>query len=392
MPPNLRISRAPSGELLLSLTTWDDAEKRWLKSLPGARWDPARRSWVVPPTARVADAIRTRHPDVALPALAEPAEGPARQSRAVGQHGPLVGGESRTAAGPPARPNTDDEQAPPLTWPAAIDLADRTMILRAFSPRTRKVYRNHLKAFARWSVPSPGEVTADDVGRFLRDLAERRSLSRSYHSQALSALRLLFIHVLWRPLVVEAIPRPKRGKQLPVVLSRDEVRRVIDTARTPHQRALVMTLYSTGLRVSELARLRLADIDADRGMVRVRGGKGMKDRYTLLSTRCHEAICEYLRYRPPDGPWLFPGGRTGRHITTRSVQKVVARVGARAGLAKRLTPHVLRHSFATHLLDAGTDIRFIQELLGHSSTRTTEIYTHVTRRTLSGIRNPLDGL
>lgn len=128
-------------------------------------------------------------------------------------------------------------------------------------------------------------------------------------------------------------------------------------------------------------------------MVRVRSGKGRKDRYTLLSQRCLEAIRDHLRYRPPNaGVWLFAGGRAGRHVTTRSIQKVVAGIGDRAKLGKRLTPHVLRHSFATHLLEAGTDIRYIQELLGHSSTRTTEIYTHVSERHLARIRNPLDGL
>lgn len=266
------------------------------------------------------------------------------------------------------------------------------MLLRAFSPRTRKVYRNHLKGFARWSGKPPGEATESDVRHFLVDLTERRKLSRSYHSQALSALRLLFIQVLRRALVVEGVPRPRRSRKLPVVLSRDEMRRVIDAASSPHQRALIMMLYSTGLRVSEVVRVRIEDLDGDRGLLRVRSGKGSKDRYTLLSDRCLAAVNDHLRYRSTNDVWLFPGGRAGRHVTTRSVQKTVARIGQRAGLTKRLTPHVLRHTFATHLLESGTDIRVIQTLLGHSSTRTTEVYTHVSRAHLARIRSPLDEL
>jgi site-specific recombinase XerD len=125
----------------------------------------------------------------------------------------------------------------------------------------------------------------------------------------------------------------------------------------------------------------------------VRGGKGRKDRYTLLSTRAVEAVERHLLFRNETaGRWLFPSHHKGRHVSTRSVQKVVARARVRAGIRKRVTPHTLRHSFATHLLEAGTDLRYIQELLGHASTRTTEVYTHVTNRDLSQIRNPLDQL
>lgn len=266
------------------------------------------------------------------------------------------------------------------------------MSLRAFSPRTRKVYRNHLKGFARWFGKPPDDTTDADVRGYLVELAEERKLSRSYHAQALSALRMLFIHVLRRPLVVEAVPRPRRARKLPVVLSRDEMRRVVDAAASPHQRALIMMLYSTGLRVSEVVRVRVEDLDGDRGLLRVRAGKGAKDRYTLLSDRCQAAVNDHLRFRTARDVWLFPGGREGRHVTTRSVQKTVTRIGLRAGIDKRLTPHVLRHTFATHLLESGTDIRYIQKLLGHSTTRTTEIYTHVSNAHLARIRNPLDEL
>ncbi len=267
------------------------------------------------------------------------------------------------------------------------------MILRGLSPRTRKVYRGQVRRFARATGLEPGEISADQVAEYLRVISEERGVSRSYHSQALSAIRYLFVHVLGRPMVMEKIPRPKRSRRLPFVLSRGELARMLDVCRSPQEKALVMMLYSTGVRVGELVRMRRADVDRDRRMVRVRQGKGAKDRYTLLSDRAADALDHHLEYRrQAHGDWLFPGGKVGRPLTTRSIQKTLSRIGRRAGIEKKVTPHVLRHSFATHLLEAGTDIRYIQELLGHASTRTTEIYTHVSGKDLARIRNPLDSL
>lgn len=395
MAHRLSIAQSPDGTLLLRYERWSRADIRWLKALPRARWDPVASTWRVPRSRSAVEAIRRRHPEVSIPPIA---------------HGHTNGAPPHAAAPRPERPRGPDLSARPDDvrpagpegrnpgdtlpdgWTATVEAAERFMLLRAFSPRTRKVYRNHLKGFARWARKSPTRVTEVDVRAYLVDLVEHRKLSRSYHSQALSAIRMLFTRVLRRPLVVEAVPQPRRERKLPVVLSRDEMRRVIDAARSPHQRALIMMLYSTGLRVSEVVRVRLDDLDGDRGMIRVRSGKGGKDRYTLLSDRCQAAINDHLRFRSARSPWLFPGARDGRHVTARSVQKTVARIGRQARLEKRLTPHVLRHTFATHLLESGTDIRVIQTLLGHTSTRTTEIYTHVSNTHLARIRNPLDQL
>lgn len=396
MPRHLRVDQAPDGSLLLRLVRWNQDDVLWLKRLPGARWDPAARLWRVPRTAGVEKAIRARDPHARIPT---DATGSPSRSHTTVRNGP--GAPTRSTAEPESAGATSPDRIAPApvrpdvcsrAWGDAIEAAERFMVLRAFSPRTRKVYRNHLKGFARWAHRDPGRTTEDDVRGYLYEIAVRRRLSRSYHAQALSALRLLFIQVLRRPLAVEAVPQPRRERKLPVVLSRDEMRRVLEAARSPRQRALVMVLYSTGLRVSEVVRLRIEDLDGDRGMIRVRSGKGGKDRYTLLSDRCLAAVNDHLRYRAKPDVWLFPGGRDGRHVTTRSVQKTVARLGRRAELDKRLTPHVLRHTFATHLLESGTDIRFIQKLLGHSSTRTTEVYTHVTNTRLARIRSPLDEL
>jgi site-specific recombinase XerD len=209
-----------------------------------------------------------------------------------------------------------------------------------------------------------------------------------------SALRLLFERTLRRPAVVAGVPRPKKGRVLPRVLTRAEVEAMIRSTRNATHRLVLMLLYSGGLRVSELVRLRWQDLDAERGLIHVRGGKGRKDRYTLYSRRADElarALADAAAPgSAPASAWVFPGARRERHLTSRSAQKIVSRAAARAGIRKKVTPHTLRHSFATHLLEGGTDLRYIQELLGHASARTTQIYTHVSNRELGRIRSPLD--
>lgn len=265
------------------------------------------------------------------------------------------------------------------------------MVLAGFSPRTRKVYLGHVRRWLQWSGGEPGEDAAERAAAWLLHLVQERGVSRSGHIQAVSAVRFFCREVLGSEVLATRIPRPKREKTLPKLLSREEVARFLVELRYPKHRALVLLLYSSGLRVGEVVRLRPQDLDADRGMIRVVRGKGGKDRYTLLSERALAAVRIYLDTIPP-GRWLFPGGRPQRHLTERSVQAVVRSAARRAGLAKRVTPHMLRHSFATHLLEAGTDLRYIQELLGHQSSRTTEIYTHVSQARLSAIRSPLDEL
>lgn len=175
------------------------------------------------------------------------------------------------------------------------------------------------------------------------------------------------------------------------MLSPGEVMRLLTRARNPKHRALLMLLYSAGLRVGDVVRLKAADLDVARGLVRVRRGKGDKDRYTLLSKRALEAVQIYLAAYPTE-EWRFPGARPERHLTSRTVQHVLKRVAKQAGLPKEVTTHTLRHSFATHLLEGGTNLRVIQELLGHQSARTTQIYTHVATSTLEAVRSPIDNL
>jgi hypothetical protein len=178
---------------------------------------------------------------------------------------------------------------------------------------------------------------------------------------------------------------------LPTVMSRNTAQNLLNAVVNIKHQTLLVLLYSAGLRVGEVVRLRLEDLDEERRLIRVRGGKGRRDRYTLLSDLAIEMVEEYRREYRPDA-WLFPGPRAGRHLNERTVQKIVAQARQTASIPQHVTAHTLRHSFATHLLEGGTDLRYIQELLGHSSPKTTQIYTHVSRKELGNILSPVDSL
>lgn len=214
-------------------------------------------------------------------------------------------------------------------------------------------------------------------------------LSHTYVNQAISALRFWFRDVEKRIDFPKEWARPKRENKLPAVLSATEVSLLLGSVSNIKHRAALTLIYSAGLRISEAVRLRVQDLDAERGTIHVRQAKGRKDRYTLLSQTAYKLLEEYIRTERPR-VWLFPGGTEGRPITVRSIQHVFEKAKLLAGIQKPATVHTLRHSFATHLLEAGTDIRYIQELLGHASSKTTEIYTHVSIRDIRRIQSPLD--
>jgi site-specific recombinase XerD len=260
--------------------------------------------------------------------------------------------------------------------------------LRRYSAKTKKAYTHHVRAYARFTVT--GDPADPDRARaYLLHLSDGERVSVAYHSQAVSALRFLFEHVFHRPNAIADIPRPRKERRLPAVLARTDALRLVESLSNLKHRALLMLLYSAGLRVSEAVHLRSDDLDPACMLIRVRGGKGRKDRYTLLSERAFAAVRAYVAEYEP-ATWLFPGERPSRPLTVRSAQRIVDSARKHAGITIHATPHTLRHSFATHLLEAGTDLRYIQELLGHASSKTTEIYTHVSNRDLSRIRSPMD--
>jgi site-specific recombinase XerD len=261
--------------------------------------------------------------------------------------------------------------------------------LRGVSPKTLKIYVDCIARFARHFGKSPEHLGPEEVRQYLLYLVHERKVAWGTYKQALAALRFLYRWVLNRGDVVADIRAPRPERRLPVVLSFAEVHRFFAAITSFKHRTLLMFAYAAGLRVSEASRVRVADIDSERMVIRVVQGKRKKDRYTVLSPLLLEMLRHYWwAARPKD--YLFPGrGREG-HAVNSTVQRACLEAQAAAGLAKEVTPHTLRHSFATHLLEAGTDLRVIQELLGHASPRTTAIYTHVSTKLIARTKSPLD--
>lgn len=264
--------------------------------------------------------------------------------------------------------------------------------LRNYSPKTVKAYISCVRAFARHIAPTlPRDATEHDVRLYLLYLLEEKESPAGTVNQVYNALRFLYEDLYHRSFVIKDLPRPKRERRLPVVLSPDEVRRLLEAPSNPKHRLMLSLLYSAGLRLGELVQLKPSDLDRDRGTIHVHQGKGAKDRRTILSPSVLERVDAYLEFARPI-KYLFEGETPGRPYSPRSVQNVFEAAMRKSGIKKHATIHSLRHAFATHLLEQGTDIRFIQELLGHSSLRTTEIYAHVTSKVVRQIRSPFESL
>ena len=261
--------------------------------------------------------------------------------------------------------------------------------VRNYSRRTITHYVSRVAAFALYHGRSPDQLGPEHVRGFLLHMAEEKHFSASYLNITSCALRFLYRVTLGREQMVPHIPYAKRPKRLPVVLSREEMWRFLEALDSAMYRIVLMTTYSAGLRVSEVVRLQVDDIDSSRMLIRVREGKGRKDRYVPLSQVLLELLRHYWKLTR-SRPWLFPGQKPGRYLSTRTVQRACDRAAKAAGIRKRVTPHTLRHSFATHHLELGTDIRTIQMLLGHRSLKTTSLYTHVSPDHLRKARSPLD--
>jgi integrase/recombinase XerD len=261
--------------------------------------------------------------------------------------------------------------------------------LKNLSPRTRSCYLTWVKSFALHFHRSPEELGEQEIRDYLHYLIQEKKASQSGVSQAYSALKFFYETTLKRDWNGFRIPRVQMGKKLPVVLSQQEIHAIFSATRNLKHRVVLMTIYSAGLRISEVVHLKVSDIDSQRMTIRVQQGKGQKDRYTLLSQRTLEVLRAYWKEYRPSG-WLFPGKPETEHLSVSSVQRVFEKVLLRAGIKKPASVHTLRHSFATHLLEAGTDLYHIQRLLGHTSPKTTAIYLHLSRKNLGGVTSPLD--
>lgn len=263
--------------------------------------------------------------------------------------------------------------------------------LRNYSRATEKTYLYHADRFARHFRRSPAHLGPDHIRSYLMHLIDERAYSWSWWRQAVSSLRFLYGTTLGRRHVLPSIPYPRREVRLPVVLTSSEVERLINAVSYLKHKIILMTIYSAGLRTSEALHLSREDIDGGSMLIHVRQGKGKRDRIVPLSPALMHGLRQYQR-TGVTGRWLFPGRDARYPLSGRAVQRMTRVAAIRANLDKPATPRSLRHSFATHLLEAGTDIRLIQDLLGHAHLSTTLVYTHVSRRHLASVTSPLDRL
>jgi site-specific recombinase XerD len=269
------------------------------------------------------------------------------------------------------------------------DQMEMDMRLKGLRPRTIHTYLDCVKRVAIHFRKSPADLSDEEIREYLYYLLQVRKASQAVISQSYSALKFFFEHTLQRQWNHARIPRSKQHKKLPGVLSREDVESIFSATKNLKHRAILMTIYSAGLRIGEATRLKVPDIDSKRMMIRVNEGKGQQDRYTLLGERNLEILRVYYKaYRPQE--WLFPGKDPSEPVEVSSIQKVFRASLQKAGINKKASVHTLRHCFATHLLESGTDLYYIQRLLGHKSAGTTSVYLHVTGRHIGKIRSPID--
>jgi site-specific recombinase XerD len=262
--------------------------------------------------------------------------------------------------------------------------------IQNYRPSTQREYVRSVYHLARHFMKSPAEMGEEEVRAYLLHLVDDRRLSPSTLKVTTAALKFLYEVTLGRPEVVRSVRMPRTSVKLPVILGGSEVVRLFEAIESPKYRVIVMTAYGAGLRVGETCSLEISDIDSKRMVIRIRNGKGGRDRYAMLADRLLEALRTYYRLDRPPGPHLFPGQRPGTAVRPDSVRRVLEQAVAKAGIKKPVTPHILRHTFATHVLEAGGDIRTIQMLLGHRSIQTTQLYAQVSTDTIRRAKSPLD--
>ncbi len=271
----------------------------------------------------------------------------------------------------------------------ALKRYSETLELKNYSPNTMKNYRNHFVPFLKFfSDRKPSQIRKEEIINYLLMLRNKKNLSASEQNQIINAIKFFYEKVLNRSRENYEIPRAKKLFQLPGIFSADEIRRIFEVTHNLKHKVILCLAYAGGLRVSEIVNLKISDIDSGRMIINIRQAKGRKDRIVMLSEKLLIMLREYFRiFKPRE--FLFEG-QTGGIYSVRSIQEILKQSKSRAGIKKKGSVHSLRHSFATHLLEGGTDILSIKKLLGHKSLRTTMIYTHVSKEHISKIQSPLD--
>jgi integrase/recombinase XerD len=342
-----------------------------IKNIHGRRWNPDAVAWEAPLTKVTLRFIEKYLPGVVRWTFSPGADLPERFEVSM------------------------PERSAPVFTPARYELAvtalEQVLMLKRYSHNTVKTYLKAFRQFIRYyDNIKPSQLSRAQIDAFIAHQIKTKNISESHQNQILSAIKMFYAEVAHQEEKVRNLIRPKRPMKLPHVLTEQEVERLLKSTGNPKHKCILMLIYSGGLRLGELIRLRLNDLEPKAGRIFVYGGKGKKDRCTLLSAKVWERLQDYIAvYRPAE--WVFEG-QDGGQYSPRSVQAIFRQAKERSGINPYATVHTLRHSFATHMLEAGVDLRYIQELLGHESTKTTEIYTHITRVGWGRVQNPFDRL
>lgn len=361
----LLIIKTNSGRLKLFFN-YNNAVTKAIRAIPYAQWNPRNKSWGIPHSDRflleIKNIAQFQNLEVTLELEKEEIVKTPRQTRS----------------------DIPNYRSCPQEF--VLKLKE----LR-YSECTIAVYKNSFTEFINYySECDIDSITEPMIIDYLRYLVIDRKISSSYQNQAINAIKFYFERVLGGDRKVYLIERPREEKTLPVVLNEIEISNLLKVTENIKHKAILMTCYSAGLRLSELTNIKLKDIDSERMQIRVSQAKGKKDRYSILSPKLLGLLRIYFTtYKPK--LWLFEG-QTGAQYSTRSIQAIMREATLKAGIKKKISVHTLRHSFATHLLENGTDLRYIQSLLGHESSKTTEIYTHITTKGFDQIKSPLDKL
>ncbi len=375
---SIQVKICPSGDGLLQVKIPYDKELvSILRSIPGRRWDPARKMWSLPETQRSVDTL--------LIGLFQSGRFTSRFTEPV-QEQDTDGERSKHAL-------EQSNEASTSTSSAGLTKMERYLRVQGYSPNTIKAYRREIRFFFDHTGLAPEKVRYDDIIFYLEKRKVLGTCSRSSAVHCISALNHYFSinRDIYRRNPTIGIRLPKKESRFPEILSRKEVSAILTVLQNRKHRFLLILVYSAGLRVSEVVNLRINDLDFDRGMIHIRQSKGRKDRYVMFSEKAKATFSEYEKYYKVQS-WLFPGREPDKHLSIRTAQAIFDTACEKAKITKHVSIHSLRHAFATHLLEDGTDLRYIQELLGHKSSRTTEIYTHVSRTDVLKIKSPIDRL
>lgn len=343
-----------------------------VKNIHGRRWNPNEKVWEVPLTKITMRFIEKYLKDVVHWTFQPAPDLPERIEMSVVY-------------------KTAKSTFTTARYEAAVTALEQTLLLKRYSWRTIKTYLYCFRQFIfYYNDIKPSTLTRAQIDAYIVHLIQHKKITESHQNQILSAIKMFYAETVNQEEKVRYLIRPKKSTKLPHVLLEAEVARLLKATDNPKHQCILMLIYSAGLRLNELIQLRLPDLQPEQQRLFVYGGKGKKDRCTLLSPKVWQQLQQYIEiYAPVE--WVFEG-QDGGQYSARSVQAIFTKAKARSGINAYATVHTLRHSFATHLLEKGVDLRYIQELLGHESSKTTEIYTHITHTGWAKVKSPIDDL